>query len=70
MEFLNRKVMVLKSRRAPSFGCPECVEMAEGPGFEPGLTGPEPVVLPLDDPSVVYDPINYNITNNASREIY
>ncbi len=24
--------------------------MAEGPGFEPGLTGPEPVVLPLDDP--------------------
>ena len=25
--------------------------MAEGPGFEPGLTGPEPVVLPLDDPS-------------------
>jgi hypothetical protein len=27
------------------------VEMAEGPGFEPGLTGPEPVVLPLDDPS-------------------
>ena len=21
-----------------------------GPGFEPGLTGPEPVVLPLDDP--------------------
>jgi hypothetical protein len=44
--------------------------LAEGPGFEPGLTGPEPVVLPLDDPSVVYDPINYNITNNASREIY
>jgi hypothetical protein len=32
-------------------GTPECVEMAEGPGFEPGLTGPEPVVLPLDDPS-------------------
>ena len=26
--------------------------MAEGPGFEPGLTGPEPVVLPLDDPSI------------------
>jgi hypothetical protein len=25
--------------------------LAEGPGFEPGLTGPEPVVLPLDDPS-------------------
>jgi hypothetical protein len=33
-------------------GAPERVEMAEGPGFEPGLTGPEPVVLPLDDPSV------------------
>ena len=28
--------------------------MAEGPGFEPGLTGPEPVVLPLDDPSTDY----------------
>ena len=26
--------------------------VAEGPGFEPGLTGPEPVVLPLDDPSI------------------
>ena len=24
--------------------------VAEGPGFEPGLTGPEPAVLPLDDP--------------------
>ncbi len=32
---------------------PEGFEMAEGPGFEPGLTGPEPVVLPLDDPSVL-----------------
>ena len=31
---------------------PDCVEMAEGLGFEPRLTGPEPVVLPLDDPSV------------------
>jgi hypothetical protein len=28
-----------------------CFCLAEGPGFEPGLTGPEPVVLPLDDPS-------------------
>ncbi len=27
--------------------------LAERPGFEPGLTGPEPVVLPLDDPSFV-----------------
>ena len=29
-----------------------CYFVAEGPGFEPGLTGPEPVVLPLDDPSI------------------
>ncbi len=28
------------------------IYLAEGPGFEPGLTGPEPVVLPLDDPSL------------------
>ena len=35
----------------PWWRTPERVEMAEGPGFEPGLTGPEPVVLPLDDPS-------------------
>lgn len=26
--------------------------LAEGQGFEPWLTGPEPVVLPLDDPSI------------------
>ena len=26
------------------------IKMAEGQGFEPWLTGPEPVVLPLDDP--------------------
>ena len=26
--------------------------MAEGRGIEPQFTGPEPVVLPLDDPSV------------------
>ena len=30
-------------------------ELAGGPGFEPGLTGPEPVVLPLDDPPVCCD---------------
>jgi hypothetical protein len=28
------------------------LDMAEGRGFEPQYTGPEPVVLPLDDPSV------------------
>lgn len=27
-------------------------KMAEGQGLEPRFTGPEPVVLPLDDPSV------------------
>ncbi len=27
--------------------------LAEGQGFEPWLTGPEPVVLPLDDPSII-----------------
>ncbi len=27
--------------------------VAEGQGLEPWLTGPEPVVLPLDDPSSV-----------------
>ena len=27
-------------------------DLAGGPGFEPGLTGPEPVVLPLDDPPI------------------
>ena len=26
--------------------------MAEGQGLEPRFTGPEPVVLPLDDPSM------------------
>ena len=25
---------------------------ARGQGFEPRLTGPEPVVLPLDDPRI------------------
>ena len=43
-------------------------EVAEGPGFEPGLTGPEPVVLPLDDPSVVCKSGNYNIYLNASSK--
>ena len=42
--------------------------MAEGPGFEPGLTGPEPVVLPLDDPSVVYNRFIYSVFVNASSE--
>ena len=28
------------------------IPMAEGQGLEPRFTGPEPVVLPLDDPSM------------------
>ena len=34
--------------------------VARGQGFEPRLTGPEPVVLPLDDPRKLY----FFITNN------
>ena len=30
---------------------------ARGQGFEPRLTGPEPVVLPLDDPRICFLPI-------------
>ena len=41
-----------------NLSAPVGFEMAEGPGFEPGLTGPEPVVLPLDDPSVLQLIIN------------
>ena len=44
--------------------------MAEGLGFEPRLTGPEPVVLPLDDPSVVYKADNYNIYFKASSKFW
>ncbi len=43
-------------------------QLAEGPGFEPGLTGPEPVVLPLDDPSVVYSLFIYSVFVNASSK--
>ncbi len=50
LEFIERQK---KGMRPFLDACPFCVEMAEGPGFEPGLTGPEPVVLPLDDPSVI-----------------
>ena len=32
---------------------PLIIFMAEGPGFEPGLTESESVVLPLDDPPEV-----------------
>ena len=37
--------------------------MASGQGFEPRLTGPEPVVLPLDDPEIIYI---YLFNKNAS----
>ena len=43
--------------------------MAEGLGFEPRLTGPEPVVLPLDDPSAFCKRILYLIIFRASRGI-
>ena len=59
---INR--LTSKSRKPIPFS------LAEGPGFEPGLTGPEPVVLPLDDPSVFGDSIIYNITYNTSREFW
>ena len=45
------------------FGC----RMAGGPGFEPGLTGPEPVVLPLDDPPVLCNHFYYIIILIGSR---
>jgi hypothetical protein len=35
---------------SPCLGRPESKTLAGGGGFEPPLTGPEPVVLPLDDP--------------------
>ena len=40
--------------------------MAGGLGFEPRLTGPEPVVLPLDDPPVC-KPTYYKINFLESR---
>ena len=43
MVFNNKEKQRFRFLRSESF-------LAEGPGFEPGLTGPEPVVLPLDDP--------------------
>ena len=46
---------------------PDRFEMAEGPGFEPGLTGPEPVVLPLDDPSAFGNRFIYKIFLMGSR---
>jgi hypothetical protein len=41
--------VVLKKR---VYICSLMNKMAEGQGLEPRFTGPEPVVLPLDDPSV------------------
>lgn len=35
--------------------------MASGLGVEPRLTGPEPVVLPLDDPEIIYTYLIYII---------
>ena len=44
--------------------------MAGGPGFEPELTGPEPVVLPLDDPPAFCERIHYKIIIKESRKMY
>ena len=41
--------------------------MAERPGLEPGLTGPEPVVLPLDDPSIKLNKI-FTFTQKKCQE--
>ena len=41
--------------------------LAGGLGFEPRLTGPEPVVLPLDDPPVSCKPVHYKINFLESR---
>ena len=59
----------LSKKRAYIGVGPFRVEMAEGPGFEPGLTGPEPVVLPLDDPPVFCKLVYYRIKLSASRKI-
>ena len=48
---------------------PFFVEMAGGLGLEPRLTGPEPVVLPLDDPPAFYDCIHYKIIIKESRKM-
>ena len=45
-------------------------ELAEGPGFEPGLTGPEPVVLPLDDPSALCKRTHYKKNISESRKFF
>ena len=39
-----------KKRKSPAFG--ECRGFVELPGFEPGITGPESVVLPLHHSSI------------------
>ena len=43
--------------------------LAGRPGFEPGLTGPEPVVLPLDDPPAVCLQFQYNKAGDLVKPI-
>ena len=66
--FADRKA-IKDERGTQMAGAPERIELAEGPGFEPGLTGPEPVVLPLDDPSVLIDANNYYTNACPSSQI-
>ena len=40
----------VRKKRGHTEKCAPIFSMAEGPGFEPGLTESESVVLPLDDP--------------------
>mgnify|MGYP006871773999 CR=1 FL=1 len=43
--------------------------MAEGPGFEPGLTESESVVLPLDDPPAISNYGHANYTKDPRESI-
>ena len=47
---LNQKGPPAKPKTAPNQGA--VFGLAGGPGFEPGLTESESVVLPLDDPPI------------------
>jgi hypothetical protein len=42
--------------------------MAGGGGFEPPLTGPEPVVLPLNDPPTSYQSVEIPQESQAKTQ--
>lgn len=44
--------------------------MARGQGFEPRFSGPEPDVLPLDDPRLLSSYVNLYYINNENRSIF